>query len=107
MYKRQGFYHFERDEPNSLEALMASSTAAIHVEPIQGEGGVWPSNKTFMSRIQELSSEHNVLFMVDEVQSGLCRTGKWFAFQHFGTKPDVVCIAKALGNGFPIAAVWA
>lgn len=102
-----GFYHFERDEPNSLEALMASSTAAIHVEPIQGEGGVWPSNKTFMSRIQELSSEHNVLFMVDEVQSGLCRTGKWFAFQHFGVKPDVVCIAKALGNGFPIAAVWA
>ena len=45
--------------------------------------------------------------MVDEVQSGLCRTGKWFAFQHFGVEPDVVCIAKALGNGFPIAAVWA
>ena len=102
-----GFYHFQRDEPNSLEALVTSSTAAIHVEPIQGEGGVWPSNKPFMSRVQELSLDNNVLFMVDEVQSGLCRTGKWFAFQHFGVKPDVVCIAKALGNGFPIAAVWA
>ena len=102
-----GFHHFKRDELDSLEELLSSSTAAIHVEPVQGEGGVWPSNKAFMSRVQELSSENKVLFMVDEVQSGLCRTGKWFAFQHFGVEPDVVCIAKALGNGFPIAAVWA
>ena len=102
-----GFHHFKRDESDSLEELLSSSTAAIHVEPVQGEGGVWPSNKAFMSRVQELSSENKVLFMVDEVQSGLCRTGKWFAFQHFGVEPDVVCIAKALGNGFPIAAVWA
>ena len=102
-----GFHHFKRDELDSLEELLSSSTAAIHLEPVQGEGGVWPSNKAFMSRVQELSSENKVLFMVDEVQSGLCRTGKWFAFQHFGVEPDVVCIAKALGNGFPIAAVWA
>ena len=102
-----GFHHFKRDESDSLEELLSSSTAAIHVEPVQGEGGVWPSNKAFMTRVQELSSENKVLFMVDEVQSGLCRTGKWFAFQHFGVEPDVVCIAKALGNGFPIAAVWA
>jgi len=103
----QGFKHFERDEAASLEALLSSKTAAIHIEPVQGEGGVWPSNEQFMSRIQELSSEKEILFMVDEVQSGLCRTGEWFAFQHFGVQPDVVCIAKALGNGFPIAAVWA
>ena len=103
----QGFQHFERDEATSLESLITSKTAAIHVEPVQGEGGVWPSTEPFMSRIQELSSEKEILFMVDEVQSGLCRTGEWFAFQHFGVQPDVVCIAKALGNGFPIAAVWA
>ena len=60
-----------------------------------------------MSLIQSQASEKKLLFMVDEVQSGLCRTGKWFAFQHYEVEPDVVCIAKALGNGFPIAAVWA
>jgi acetylornithine/N-succinyldiaminopimelate aminotransferase len=103
----QGFHHFKRDDGNSLQSRITSETAAIHIEPVQGEGGVWPSTDEFMSLVQSLSSEKKLLFMVDEVQSGLCRTGKWFAFQHYGVEPDVVCIAKALGNGFPIAAVWA
>ena len=103
----QGFHHFERDDGNSLQSRITPETAAIHIEPVQGEGGVWPSSKEFMSLIQSQASEKKLLFMVDEVQSGLCRTGKWFAFQHYEVEPDVVCIAKALGNGFPIAAVWA
>ena len=103
----QGFSHFERDNETSLQSVITSETAAIHVEPVQGEGGVWPSTEKFMSLVQSIATKKELLFMVDEVQSGLCRTGKWFAFHHFGVEPDVVCIAKALGNGFPIAAVWA
>ncbi len=88
-------------------APSTGSTAAIHLEPVQGEGGVWPNTPEFMAAARALADERDLLFMVDEVQTGLCRTGEWFADQHYDVQPDVVCMAKALGNGFPIAAVWA
>ena len=68
---------------------------------------MWPNSQEFMDTARRLANERALLFSLDEVQSGLCRTGKWFAIEHYGIRPDVVCIAKALGNGFPIAAVWA
>ncbi len=103
----EGFSHVARDDVDALAVALTDSTAAIHLEPVQGEGGVWPSSLAFMAAARALADERDLLFMVDEVQTGLCRTGEWFAYQHYDVQPDVVCLAKALGNGFPIAAVWA
>jgi acetylornithine/N-succinyldiaminopimelate aminotransferase len=103
----EGFRHVARDDVDALEAAIDPSVAAIHLEPVQGEGGVWPNSGEFMDAARRLADERGLLLMLDEVQSGLCRTGKWFAVEHYGVRPDVVCMAKALGNGFPIAAVWA
>jgi|TARA_B100001094_G_scaffold194835_1_gene188831 predicted acetylornithine/succinylornithine family transaminase len=102
----QGFRHVARGDIKALNNAIDETTAAVHLEPILGEGGVWPHTSDYLSKAEALSKNHGLLFMVDEVQSGLCRTGEWFAFQHYGLNPDVVCIAKALGNGFPIGAVW-
>lgn len=103
----EGFRHVARDDVDALEAAIDPTVAAIHLEPVQGEGGVWPNSAQFMDAARRLADERGLLLMLDEVQSGLCRTGKWFAVEHYGVRPDVVCMAKALGNGFPIAAVWA
>jgi len=103
----EGFRHVARDDVAALEAALDPSVAAIHLEPVQGEGGVWPNSQEFMDAARQLADERGLLLMLDEVQSGLCRTGRWFAIEHYGVQPDVVCMAKALGNGFPIAAVWA
>jgi len=102
----QGFTNIARGDIEALNDAVDETTAAVHLEPILGEGGVWPHTSDYLSKAESLTREHGLLFMVDEVQSGLCRTGEWFSFQHYGLNPDVVCIAKALGNGFPIGAVW-
>ena len=102
----QGFTHIARGDIEALNGAADETTAAVHLEPILGEGGVWPHTSDYLSKAESLTREHGLLFMVDEVQSGLCRTGEWFSFQHYGLNPDVVCMAKALGNGFPIGAVW-
>jgi acetylornithine/succinyldiaminopimelate/putrescine aminotransferase len=81
--------------------------AAVLLEPIQGEGGVNPATAEYFQGVRRICDERGMLFMVDEVQTGLGRTGKWFGFQHFGVRPDVVTMAKALGNGVPIGACWA
>jgi 4-aminobutyrate aminotransferase-like enzyme len=77
------------------------------LEPIQGEGGVNPASAAYFEGVRRLCDEHGLLFIVDEIQTGLGRTGEWFGFQHFGVEPDVVMMAKALGNGMPIGACWA
>ena len=74
------------------------------LEPVQGEGGVNPATAAYFQGVERLCRERGILFMVDEVQTGLGRTGEWFGFQHFGVQPDVVTMAKALGNGMPIGA---
>jgi len=81
--------------------------AAVLLEPVQGEGGVNPATAEYFRGVRRLCDERGVLFMVDEVQTGLGRCGRWFAHQHFGVVPDVVTMAKALGNGVPIGACWA
>ena len=97
---------------NDIEALKSSvntieNIVAIMLEPIQGEGGIVIPNKNYLKTIRSICDKNNLLMMVDEVQTGMCRTGKWFAFQHEKILPDIMTIAKALGNGVPIGACLA
>ncbi len=103
----EGFRHVAWDDLEALEASLDPSVAAVLLEPVQGEGGVNPATAEYFRGVRELCDERGILFMVDEVQCGLGRTGEWFGFQHFGVRPDVVTMAKALGNGMPIGACWA
>ena len=102
-----GFRHVAWDDIDALEAAISPDVAAVLLEPVQGEGGVNPATADYFQSVRRLCDERGILFMVDEVQTGLGRTGKWFGFQHFGVQPDVVTMAKALGNGVPIGACWA
>jgi predicted acetylornithine/succinylornithine family transaminase len=103
----EGFRHVAWCDLDALEAALDGSVAAVLLEPVQGEGGVHPATPEYFAGVRRLCDERGVLFMVDEVQTGLGRTGRWFGFQHFGVRPDVVTVAKALGNGVPIGACWA
>lgn len=97
---------------NDIEALKSSvntieNIVAIMLEPIQGEGGIVIPNKNYLKTIRSICDKNNLLMIVDEVQTGMCRTGRWFAFQHEKILPDIMTIAKALGNGVPIGACLA
>lgn len=92
---------------NSVEQLKSAitrDTAAFICEPIQGEGGIIAAHEEFFRTARDLCDERGCLFIVDEVQTGIGRTGRWFGFQHLGVVPDIVTLAKALGGGFPIGA---
>lgn len=102
-----GFRHAAWNDLAAFEAAISPEVAAILLEPVQGEGGVNPADVDFFRGIRKLCDERGLLFMVDEVQTGFARTGEWFGYQHYGIQPDVVSMAKALGNGFPIGACWA
>jgi acetylornithine/succinyldiaminopimelate/putrescine aminotransferase len=87
---------------------MDERVCAVMLEPVQGEGGVQPSPPGYLEGVRALCDEREALLIVDEVQTGLGRTGKWFGYQHAeGVQPDIVTMAKALGNGVPIGACWA
>ncbi len=103
----EGFRHAAWNDLAAFEAAISPDVAAILLEPVQGEGGVNPADVEFFRGIRKLCDERGLLFMVDEVQTGFARTGEWFGYQHYGVRPDVVSMAKALGNGFPIGACWA
>lgn len=103
----KGFVHAEYNDINSVKNLINSNTVAVMVEAVQGEGGVIPANIDFMQELQIVCKENDILLLCDEVQAGIGRTGKWFGFQHYDIKPDVVSLAKGLGNGFPIGAIIA
>ncbi len=103
----EGFRHVAWNDLAALEAALDPSVAAVLLEPVQGEGGVHPATPEYFRGVRRLCDERGILFVVDEVQTGLGRTGAWFGFQHFGVQPDVVTMAKALGNGVPIGACWA
>ena len=103
----EGFRHVAWDDLGALEAALDPSVAAVLLEPVQGEGGVNPATPEYFQGVRRLCDERGILFMVDEVQTGLGRTGRWFGHQHFDVVPDVVTMAKALGNGVPIGACWA
>jgi predicted acetylornithine/succinylornithine family transaminase len=103
----EGFRHVAWQDLDALEAALDPSVAAVLLEPVQGEGGVNPASAAYFQGVRRLCDERGILFMVDEVQTGLGRCGSWFAHQHLGVVPDVVTMAKALGNGVPIGACWA
>lgn len=103
----EGFRHVAWADMDALERAITPEVAAVLLEPVQGEGGVWPATSQYFQSVRQLCDERQVLLMVDEIQTGLGRTGEWFGFQHFGVQPDVVTVAKALGNGVPIGACWA
>ena len=101
----QGFQQVEWGNLEALHAAITDQTAAILVEICQGEGGVRPMTAEYAKGLQDLCREKDILFMVDEIQTGLCRTGKFWAFQNFDITPDVVTSAKALANGLPMGAM--
>jgi acetylornithine aminotransferase/acetylornithine/N-succinyldiaminopimelate aminotransferase len=101
-----GFAFGELNNLASFEALVDEQTAAIFVETIQGEGGVHPCSPEFLVGLRRLCDRHNLLLILDEVQCGIGRTGKFYAFQHAGVRADAVGMAKGLGGGFPIGAIW-
>ncbi len=102
-----GFRHVRWNDLAGLEAAITDDVAAVLLEPIQGEAGVRQPAPGYLEGVERLCREHGILLMLDEVQTGLARTGEWFGFQHHSVSPDVVCLAKALGNGMPIGATWA
>jgi acetylornithine/N-succinyldiaminopimelate aminotransferase len=103
----EGFRHVAWNDLEALEAAIDPSVTGILLEPVQGEGGVNPATAEYFQGVRRLCDERGLVFLVDEVQTGLGRTGEWFGFQHFGVQPDIVTMAKALGNGTPIGACWA
>jgi predicted acetylornithine/succinylornithine family transaminase len=103
----EGFRHVPWSDLDALAAALDPSVAAVLLEPVQGEGGVNPASAEYLAGVRRLCDERGALLMLDEVQTGLGRTGRWFGFQHAGVEPDVVTMAKALGNGVPIGACWA
>ena len=103
-----GFRQVAFADVDALAAALDERVCAVLLEPVQGEGGVQPSPPGYLEAVRTLCDEREVLLMLDEVQTGLGRTGRWFGFQHAdGVVPDVVTMAKALGNGVPIGACWA
>jgi len=103
------FKHIPYNDIETLESVVQKekNIVAVLLEPVQGEGGINIPKKDYLKKVRSICDENDFLMIVDEVQSGMCRTGKWFAFQHDDVLPDVVTIAKALGNGVPIGACMA
>jgi len=103
----EGFRHAAWNDLAAFEAAIDPTVGTILLEPLQGESGVNPGDTEFFVGIRKLCDERGILLIIDEVQTGLARTGKWFGFHHHGIRADIVTVAKALGNGVPIGAVWA
>ena len=101
-----GFAVAELNNLQSFADLIDANTAAVLVESIQGEGGINPCTTEFLIGLRRLCDEHNVLLLLDEVQCGIGRTGNFYAFEAAGIRPDAIAMAKGLGGGFPIGAIW-
>lgn len=102
-----GFRHVAYGDVEALGGALDARAAAVIIEVIQGEGGVVPADLDYLRDLRRLCDEREVLLIVDEIQTGLGRTGTWFAFEHADIRPDIVTLAKSLGNGMPIGACWA
>lgn len=99
-----GFEHVPYDKLDALEEVLDDTTAAVVLEIIQGEGGVRPASAAYLQGAQELCRHRDVLLIIDEVQTGFCRTGKFFACEHYGLEPDIMTMAKAMAGGIPMGA---
>ncbi|HTE18258.1 MAG TPA: aminotransferase class III-fold pyridoxal phosphate-dependent enzyme, partial [Armatimonadota bacterium] len=102
-----GFTYLPWEDLEALGQAVGSQTCAVFLEPVQGESGTYPASAAFMQGIQKLCDERDILFMVDEVQTGFGRTGRFWAYEHYGVDPHVVTLAKALGGGATIGACLA
>jgi acetylornithine/LysW-gamma-L-lysine aminotransferase len=108
---RDGFYpllettHVRFNDPSALARAVTDTTAAVIVEVVQGESGVNVGTREFLCAAQELCRERGAMFIVDEIQTAFGRTGRWLAIEHAGLEPDIICMAKGLGGGFPMGAL--
>lgn len=102
-----GFKYVPYNDFASLKASIGPATCAIMLEPVQGEGGVIPADQEYLKKVADLCKEMGLLLIFDEIQCGLGRTGKFLAYQNYNVEPDIITLAKALGNGFPIGAMLA
>ncbi len=100
-----GFAYAEFNDLDSVKRLVTDQTVGVMLEPIQGEGGIHVATQEFMKGLRALCDQKNLLLILDEVQTGMGRTGKLFAYQHYGMEPDLMTLAKSLGNGVPIGAL--
>jgi acetylornithine/LysW-gamma-L-lysine aminotransferase len=100
-----GFSHVAYNHIGALESAVTDQVAAVILEAVQGEGGVYPADPQYLQAARRICTERGALLIIDEVQSGLGRTGKMFAFQYSNITPDIVCIAKSLAGGLPMGAV--
>ncbi|MGD0750969.1 MAG: acetylornithine/succinylornithine family transaminase [Anaerolineales bacterium] len=100
-----GFSHVPYNNVAALEAAVTDQVAAVILEAVQGEGGVYPADPAYLQAARRICTERGALLIIDEIQAGLGRTGKMFAFQHSSITPDIVCVAKSLAGGLPIGAV--
>lgn len=102
-----GFKHVEINNIDELEKAITSNTCAIMLELVQGESGVHPLSQDYLNFVKKLANKNQLLLIFDEIQTGMGRTGKYFAYEHYGIEPDIFTLAKGLGGGFPIGAVCA
>jgi len=105
--KVPGFRKARLNDLDSVKALINGDTIAVMIEPIQGEAGVWPASDQFLRELRALTSEHGLLLIVDEIQTGMGRTGKLFHHEHAGIEPDIMTLGKGIGGGVPLAALLA
>ncbi|MGG5252184.1 acetylornithine transaminase [Neobacillus sp. SM06] len=102
-----GFHYLTYNDPAALEQLKELNPAAVLFELVQGEGGVIPADLEWVKQLEEICKENDILLMIDEIQTGMGRTGTLFAYEQYGIEPDVISVAKGLGSGFPIGAIIA
>jgi len=105
--KVPGFPKARLNDIASVEALISDRTVAIMLEPIQGEAGVWPATDKFLQQLQTLTTHHGLLLIVDEIQTGMGRTGRLFGYEHADVLPDIMTLGKGIGGGVPLAAILA
>jgi acetylornithine/N-succinyldiaminopimelate aminotransferase len=105
--KVSGFRKAKLNDLESVKALISDNTVAVMLEPIQGEAGVWAASDQFLQELRTLTREHGLLLIVDEIQTGMGRTGKLFHYEHAGIAPDIMTLGKGIGGGVPLAALLA
>jgi len=105
--KVSGFRKAKLNDLDSVKALISDNTVAVMLEPIQGEAGVWPATDQFLQEMRALTKERGLLLIVDEIQTGMGRTGKLFHYEHAGIEPDIMTLGKGIGGGVPLAALLA
>jgi acetylornithine/N-succinyldiaminopimelate aminotransferase len=105
--KVSGFRKARLNDLDSVKALISDNTVAVMLEPIQGEAGVWAASDQFLGELRALTKEHGLLLIVDEIQTGMGRTGKLFHYEHAGIEPDIMTLGKGIGGGVPLAALLA